>query len=982
MILRPLFIIWILWYSAIGLIAQTPYYFQYNTEDGLPSSEVYDVEMDSTGLIWFSTDRGVCTYDGYDFKTYTSQNGLADNTNFNIYKDSKERLWFTGHSGRISIYDKNRFYPYPHNDSLLTFTDGYWLADVIEIREDLMLTSKNYSQTINAFFIKELNPPIELQRAEIVEILPTIKMEDELIILGEKKQGLHYYINYNKPLNPYYLILNAVFQGDFVIYHQNSTLSKSDLNGRVLDVITFNQQISRTYIDDTGNLWVGTANGLFYFENSDLTQVPEKYFEGYHISGILQDQEGSFWITTNQNGVLFVPSFDIKCFRLENLERTEKRHLSIGKLEKHIFFGTADSKIIAIDEDLKIRKIPTQKDVFTQVRYINRNNENLNFSNGNLLTEKNGKIAILEKSKKRNGYVKLLNNGETLSFSRRGFLIYRGNKKNIISVETDKKFTEKITIAFQDSDDIIWIGGLKGLFKITDYNYGEVKPVLYEGENPFGRINDIYGTPTGDRWIATIGNGLFYHTADTLFQLRAIDGLNSDLINQIMMTNDSTVWLATNKGVDVFNYRFEQNELVISNINNLTTKDGLSSNYINDIDYWKGQIWLATNNGISSFTPDVLNKKYPTIQPSINRLVVNDISYAIDQPLLFKYNENDVFINFTGISFKKSMEQPFYRYRLKQEDGVAEQWYYTNEKNIRYSNMAPGTYTFEVSAQNKSGEWSAYPATVSFEIQPHFMETWWFLIACWLVGIGVLGFVGYRQVKRVQNKQNEERKLQEAELRAREAELAVLRNQMNPHFVFNSLNSIQNFIFKKDVEKANYYLSSFSALMRNSLEYTRLDFITLEKELDFLKNYLELELMRFENKFDFEFKIDETVEVDDLMVPSLLLQPVIENSIKHAFKHIKKQGKIEIEITQDGMEKLNIYIRDNGSGLDQKILNNPPGKLKHRSLGLEIIQNRIKLLNERNYKTKASVSFKNYSPKNNRPQGFLVYFILPVKYQT
>ena len=202
---------------------------------------------------------------------------------------------------------------------------------------------------------------------------------------------------------------------------------------------------------------------------------------------------------------------------------------------------------------------------------------------------------------------------------------------------------------------------------------------------------------------------------------------------------------------------------------------------------------------------------------------------------------------------------------------------------------------------------------------------------------------------------------------------------MNPHFVFNSLNAIQSFMFKNDIENANYYMSKFSVLMRNSLQYTRLDFISLRDEIDFVKTYLELETMRFSGKFDYIINIEDSVDLDFIQIPSLLLQPILENSIKHAFKNINYTGLIILEVTEKDENSLEVYIRDNGVGVAGVIEKKTNLNEKHKSFGLEIVKERIALLNSGAFNTKASIDLVNISDIKKDETGFQVHFILPIK---
>jgi len=203
---------------------------------------------------------------------------------------------------------------------------------------------------------------------------------------------------------------------------------------------------------------------------------------------------------------------------------------------------------------------------------------------------------------------------------------------------------------------------------------------------------------------------------------------------------------------------------------------------------------------------------------------------------------------------------------------------------------------------------------------------------------------------------------------------------MNPHFVFNALNSIQNFVFKNDVKKANYYLSRFSKLMRDGLQFARLKYISLEEEIIFLNTYLELEKMRFPDKFTYNVKVEDDIPTNRYYIPPLLFQPILENAVKHAFKNIDYEGLLKINFEEKiPGEVLKITITDNGEGFDlEKVGINK--QTKNKSLGMEIITNQIALLNSEGKDTKASFKIFNRKSIDSSLSGTQAEFIISVKW--
>ncbi|MEM8523638.1 MAG: histidine kinase [Bacteroidota bacterium] len=965
------------------LLAQDPYHINYSIADGLPSSEVYDLEIDSLQRLWISTDRGVCVYDGYTFKTYTTKDGLADNTNFEIYKDPKGRFWFNGYNKKLSYYEDGKFHPYEFNDSLVStisqFSRG-WVHNIISFdEEDYYFNAVKSRRCVVYQFNKNKAPNLVFVGEERKLIDDLVYLESD--ISPAKKVGASFHYTSSS------LAIEASFAletDQFWIYRKDVRLFKKNKQTRKTEVYRSESPIEFMYIDHQDNLWICTRKGILCFEQLDFTLPPKHFFKDFTISSILQDFEGNYWISSNEAGIFLVPSFDIQVIEGAN---EKENFLSIGQLKNHLVIGTSNTRLFIVNKNARKQIIQLQNiREKTQIRHLEKRKvpNQLDFGGNHFITEIEGQVQLVKDSENKPSLEydrlqisNLLSNGDLFSYVGIGFRITRENEAYVRSSELERPLTKTTTVIVQTSQEKILLGTLNGLYKIEDYDYDNYEELFVSyPDRPFRRINDIKVDDKDNIWIATIGEGMYLMTADTTYHLTTSDGLVSDMVNQLLITNDTTVWIATNKGINQLNYEIEAGQFDFLPPKLLSINDGLNSNYVNDIELWNGELWVATNDGICSFPTNILDKEFPEVPIFINKFLVNDSVYTVEEDLSLTYDQNDIFIEFTGVSFRKRNDNAFYRYRLIEANTNNDaKWFETNDKAIRYNNLSAGNYRFEVAAQNKLGQWNKMPALVSFSIEPHYSQTIWFKLLLFALVTSIVAAIIYILINNHQRKQ----KLKETLLKVQAAELASLRNQMNPHFVFNSLNSIQNFVFKKDVKKASYYLSKFSDLMRNSLQYTRLDFITLEQEISFLKDYLELEMMRFPNKFEVEFDLDEDLDVKDISVPSLLLQPILENSVKHAFKGIKQKGWIKIKISKNQEECLQVQLLDNGVGIKEKVKPEEQNNEHHRSFGMKILRDRIELLNNSVFEGKAYVEYTNYFLGD---KGLKVLLNLPITYNT
>lgn len=303
-------------------------------------------------------------------------------------------------------------------------------------------------------------------------------------------------------------------------------------------------------------------------------------------------------------------------------------------------------------------------------------------------------------------------------------------------------------------------------------------------------------------------------------------------------------------------------------------------------------------------------------------------------------------------------------------EGIDNDWIYSANASVYYTSLPPGNYTFKVFAMNDAGTWSKMPATVSISIQPPFYASVWFLFTLFLA-IVVLGILMVLLVQKQNRKKN--KLLEEQKQKALLSELQALRSQMNPHFIFNTLNSIQNFITQNESQDAALYLSKFAKLMRATLANTKRQRIQLKDEIETLKLYLELEQLRLNNKFDYEIMVDENIDTQYEQIPSMLVQPYVENAIWHGISNKEGKGTIRIHFLLEENNLLKCTIEDNGIGRENAL------KLKRTntpSFGMSITKERVELLNSING-NQLTVKINDLKI-NNQAAGTRVELFIPI----
>lgn len=433
------------------------------------------------------------------------------------------------------------------------------------------------------------------------------------------------------------------------------------------------------------------------------------------------------------------------------------------------------------------------------------------------------------------------------------------------------------------------------------------------------------------------------------------DGLEALDILTLASANDGTIWFNTSKGNII---RLDPASGIFSH---LSGKEGFTGNPFNwqtpFIEDHAGSIIYAGDAGLTKIDPLKIGT-IPSPITYLKNILVNGEPYsknvyADNVPILnLPYDHNNISFE-TGLLDFNDQQFSRIRYRL---EGANEQWQIANPgQNIQYNQLSPGRYKLILQASNSGNNFNGTEKIVRINIEPAFWQTTVF----WLLAVSMASLLIYGLArKRVKDKYK--RKLEislkelqltemkqktfELEQKALALEMKTLRAQMNPHFIFNSLNSVNRFILQNNRNEASGYLTKFSKLIRMILQHSQEQLIPLENELDALKLYLQLEAIRFENKFEFKISVQSSIETAEVKVPPLIIQPYAENAIWHGLMHKESNGRLDIEITAED-HNLYISITDDGVGREKAAgLENRPDN--HKSIGMRLTQERIRNLSK------------------------------------
>jgi len=360
----------------------------------------------------------------------------------------------------------------------------------------------------------------------------------------------------------------------------------------------------------------------------------------------------------------------------------------------------------------------------------------------------------------------------------------------------------------------------------------------------------------------------------------------------------------------------------------------------------EGEIWMGTNKGVVRFNPDEVKPYSTPPNVYIDGLLINDTEpvkgIGERDSLHLTYEENTLLFDVKAVGYYKAKRNKI-NYRLQ---GYESDWVSVkNGQMIRYAKLPPGTYTLQVQAEDVNGNQSQIRDLEIF-VRPPFWQTWWFYLTLTLLALS-LAFAFYRyRVGLIRKEEKQKTAVANLNLQVIETEMKALKAQMNPHFLFNSMNSIKGLILKQEARKASEYLTKFSVLLRGILSNSEKRYILLATELETLRLYIELEALRFTREIDYQIEYSSDIDVDFISVPPLVIQPFVENAIWHGLLP-KKEGKniLQIKIERDG-DFILCTIEDNGVGRSSTA--QAKNLTAHKSMGIGITRKRIELIHPEN----------------------------------
>lgn len=1020
--------------SVVGIYAQpkpgSELRFRHLTEkDGLSNNVVNTLFKDSRGFLWIGTNEGLDMYDGTSFSVYRHSFidtfSIEGNDIISIAEDASHQVWVSSHCAGLSIL--NPFSRKATSDNRLFRNHG--VEEVCDIRlqearHDIWVCNRKMLILCSAAGNRMVS---RLFADDEADQSYDFTVNGKTVWIGHRTGVIEFDTTTKKSLRhddwtdsglcsvirvfPGNNLLLGTWQNGLFVVNPKTGLKKQFLNGSIIN------DIARVTFAGRDQLWIASNNGLYTADlPADISTLAESDFKRFvndrndpfslsstAVNCILPDSGGVIWVGTPEGINIFNPSY------LQFPTVSVKQHsapftttqLGYALAEKDpagnriydlcYWHGTG---FLQTDSAFNISRQLTFRDAQQQLLIVSScirgRDGNLWLSTWDGLwcyDDRNGKLIRSYKTSTPGRLHLSSNKTDYLLQDRKGrfWVGTYGYGLNMLDIRNDTSYvfladgkkgsvlSNRCDFIFEDSKGNIWIAGpALQKFNEVSRDFTTYSPRRADPSSLPGGVNSIIEDRRRQLWIATDGGlSKFEPVTQSFHTYTTKDGLPSDECESLLEDEYGNIWVTTSGGLGNINTH-------TGIITSFTTNDGLPTNQLGNVivPASGGEILFSLagpNSPLIAFNPH-LQPQQQKIPFHFTGISVLGAEQYFDRPvdsmhgLRLSYRQNLFSISFKALDFTNPGE---IRYKCMLR-GFDKDWIDLGHRNyITYTNLDGGSYTFLVKATNAKGEWLKKGLSLDIVITPPFWKTWWFYGAS-LVLLVVVIYVIFRVRLDKIRKEGEKKAAIAREIA--ELEMKALKAQMNPHFIFNALSSIQESIVNGKAEAAAKYLGKFSRLIRFVLDFSDKKLITLEQEIDYLTLYLELESFRFED-FHFSITVIENTDHEFVRIPPMLVQPFIENAIKHGLSHKSGEKKLAITFQEQDGGFLKVTINDNGIGRAEAALHNVFRNPSRQSMGIKITSRRLQLMND----NEAPLMNIKDKTKQDGDTGTEVTLIIPIE---
>ncbi|HLO79544.1 MAG TPA: two-component regulator propeller domain-containing protein [Chitinophagaceae bacterium] len=992
-------ILFILIFSTRLLQGQHLMFENYTSENGLSQNSCYAMAQDDLGFMWFGTQDGLNRYDGREFRVYSQNTDfgkkLPSNIITSLFFDGDKKYLWVGTVQGVCLY-------HPAGDSLVRISELFpWaskldhlsIKKIISFRPDeyWVITFNNGLINLNTkktelttYFNDEENKGnitsiVMHENRILVSLLYTMH---EMVPQNSAYQVRPFHPNYPFPqIKELYSYNNQLWIGTMAIgcYYIKTPIDNPD---NIVVSKQFFGGVGGFSTDRDNKLWIGTrGSGLYRFdpESGAVTRSLTNQFDpttpcsNYSLS-MFTDRQGIVWCGFSGG----IAKYDPLRYQFRNIDDRTSLDGSLSDKVIVRMYKAKDGKTYVGTQNKGIMEWDPAKNYFKR------------YEGSEIVGTANNVVYDISEDKIGNLWVASC-----------GGLMHVDRKTNGISYYSDKKLPELnkmyaiIKLRKADSLLIATENGLR-FFSLTDKKWHRlpdyVRLTTFMGGLYVYTGRYFYEDANNSVWICTEGSGLVrYNYLRKEFE--SIAPVNKfSLFIRHLLADGPLFWLATDNGLIIYDWQQKKmikhvplntngssnvcyaiqkdanNDFWVSSnlglykfnrqgefIQKYNTGNGLSFLEYNTACTLKdsvGSLYFGGMGGITKFDPSGLKHNTYSPPPVITMIKVDNKAWdlnmnpALATELTFNHLQNFITIQFAVNNFSNEANNMF-SYRLK---GLNNNWTERTVSNVAsFTSLPPGNYTFELRSANSDGVCSNSLVQLQISILPPWWQTWWFIALALIVVAALISLAVTSRIRKIRHDAFIKQQLAEMEIKG-------LHAQMNPHFIFNSLNSIKEMILEDQKQNASRYLSKFAQLIRTSLEQSRQAFITIDQCVDHLKQYLEMEKLRFED-FSYEIRVDEQLDADEIQIAPMLVQPLVENAIWHGLRNKKADRRLMVHFYREGNQVI-CEIDDNGVGYRHTMNGKTSVLPMHKSLGITNIRERLTLLNEK-YHIKCSLSIRD-----------------------
>jgi ligand-binding sensor domain-containing protein len=973
--------------------AQDRFRFEhFNTEDGLAHIAVNSILQDRYGYLWVGTWNGLSRYDGYRFRNYTFDPNdpltLTHGTIYNIKESADGELWAATEGGLDRyIREEDRFMPYVGNCKEKMPCGARFYALEFDRKNRLWTNNwfrfdsqNNFSPTLQVWENEEKGfestIPIRFLKIFNNGRYWWIPKTTGLILFEPETQDIY-------PAPEIFPVLEQLWDNSIAALAkgpQADVWIATDKGCYVYEKGKLRYQpgwptqgITSLLADSYGGVWMGTQEGLYYqpSRSAEVKLIQHDPLNPSSLSAnevncLYEDRQGNLWVGTERGGLNKIQISPDKWFQAFTYQEFQMHQNSLTtyallktKDNKQIWAGTNQGVFVFDAQNNQLIKRLHATFGNPQIRSLYEDahgNIWIGSWNGNLFQIKaeDRTTFSITTMPKASGSIRKI----TADFQHHVWT-GSGDLRQIIDESRFRKvFTElpsgtpRTTLPyiwdFQFVDSChVWAAANQGIFyvnvcedSVMDFHYFKA-----QGHEESMAVFDVFWTNKNILWAGLWGGGLARYDVTNRQARRygPFHGLPGNHVYGILEDGQNQLWLSTDHGIARFNPTTER-------FFSFTKMDGLMSNEFDSGAFFEaedGEMFFGGGNGFVRFRPWEIpaDVGQQTLEVRLTSFRLSGKDFQTKTPIEaldsieFYFERNQILeFSFSAFDFSRLGETQ-YKYRLL---GFEENWSPpTDFPGTRYTDLSPGKYTLEIMASNVDGFYSPQIKQVQLDIRPLLIQKTWFLVLMIASAIFLLSLLVYIRTRRLNRR---ERTL--LQYKAALAKQEALAAQFDHHFTFNSLNSIQRFVIEKENKQAIRYISRFGKLIRRVMHQARQNAITIEDEMQTLELYLSLEQLRVRHPFTYDIQIDKHIDPFTAEIPTMLIQPYIENAIWHGLMPAEKPGHIALTFERKGKYIL-IQITDNGIGRKKSAELKEQSSMKHESRGMALARERLESLHLR-----------------------------------